>query len=142
MSNGIVGIGVKLLSDAVLPDTFVEVPEVITLPEFGQEADEVDFTHLNSPNGVKEYKSGLKDGASSTIELNWVPGDAEHEALRAAADAGDVIKFQIQWPDSGQTQVEVPLLVKSFKVATPLGDKVTASVDVKVAGSASWGTWT
>ncbi|MBN8431808.1 hypothetical protein JF535_13200 [Microbulbifer salipaludis] len=142
MSQGFVGIGVLLLSDAVTPDTFVEVPEVFSLPEFGQEADEVDFSHLNSPGGVKEYKAGMKDGAGSTIEMNWLPGDAQQEALRSAAQAGDIIKFQIQWPDSGQTQVEVPLLVKSFKISTPVGDKVTASIDVKVAGAPTWGTWT
>ncbi|MEW5248915.1 phage tail tube protein [Microbulbifer sp. 2201CG32-9] len=142
MSQGFVGMGVKLLSDAELTDTFVEVPEVNALPEFGQEADEVDFTHLNSPGGVKEYKAGMKDGSGSTIELNWIPGNAQHDALRTAADNGDIVKFQIQWPDTAQTQVEVPLLVKSFKVSTSTGDKVTASIDVKVAGAATWGDWT
>lgn len=144
MSDGFVGIGVVLLSDVVLADTFVAVPEVNTLPDFSQDADETDFTHLNSPGGVKEFKTGLKDGASSSIEMNWLPSDTQQTALRAAAavTGGTVVKFQIQWPDSGQTQVQVPLLVKSFKINTPIGDKVTAIVDVKVSGPATWGTWT
>ncbi|WP_299948135.1 phage tail tube protein [uncultured Microbulbifer sp.] len=141
MSEEIIAMGVKLLSDAATADTFVEVPKVLTLPEFGYEADEVEVTHLNSPGGVKEYKSGLKDGVGSTIELSWVPGDTQQEALKSAATSGRVINFQIQWPDPGQTRVQVPLLLKSFKVVTAIGQKVTVSIDVKGAGAAVWDTW-
>lgn len=137
----VLAIGIKLLSDAVLVDTFVEVPRVLTLPEFGYEADEVDITHLNSPGGVKEYTSGLKDGAGSTIEVIWDPANPQHTALKAKAESGATVQFQIQFPDTGKTQVELPLLLKSFKLGISSGDKITASFDVKVSGAATWGVW-
>lgn len=46
-------------------------PKTLVLPE--DDRDWIEVTHLNSPDGRREFIGGLKDGGVLTIECNYTP---------------------------------------------------------------------
>lgn len=82
----------------------VELGEVRGVPTFPQvEADEHEVTHLKSPDRMKEFIAGLRDGGDMTVQLNYVPGGATDLLLTAAAETGDTRAIRIIIPDDSGT---------------------------------------
>lgn len=43
----------------------------------------IEVTHLTSPQAAKEFVGAFVDGASTPLELNYLPQDATHQAMLA-----------------------------------------------------------
>lgn len=65
------------------PDTYVNIAELksLTLPSFADS--EVDVTHMQSPNGIREFIPGLTDAGQASGEMNYVPGSPTDLFLRS-----------------------------------------------------------
>src|SRR5690349_13584189 len=77
----------------------VELVEVVSFDTPQDEADEVEATHLKSPNRRKEFIAGMIDGGEATITLNCVPGSATYNLLLAAKNAADTRYLRFILPD-------------------------------------------
>src|SRR5690606_27830857 len=100
MSDATIGWGGEFwLSSDNTTGNLVEMVEVVSFGLPNDQADEVDVTHLKSPNRRKEYILGLKDGGEVQVSLNYVPGSATDIAIRDAKDDQDVRAVRFIIPD-------------------------------------------
>jgi len=100
------------------PAAYTDVPEVLSISGFGEVAELVEVTNLDS-GGSKEYISGLLDGKEFTVECNHIDGNAQQDALKAAK--GTTIAMQYARTDAS------PETVANFN-AVALGYEETPSV--------------
>lgn len=85
----------KLGNDAS-PQVFTSVAEVKSVNGFGFTADELEATHMESPNGYKEWIAGMKQGDTMTMRLNMTVENATY--MKAIWDAGLVRDFELNLP--------------------------------------------
>ena len=115
------------------PPTYNELAEItnITPPNF--ETDDVDVTHMQSPNRTREFIAGLTDPGEASFEMNWVPGSATDMLLLDLKTAGTVVNWKIVWPNA--TYWEFTGYVKGFEPTAETEDKLTATITIRVSGS-------
>ena len=58
------------------PANYDEMVEVVSFGLPDDQSDEIEVTHLKSPNKRKEFISGLTDGGEVEVSLNYIPGSA------------------------------------------------------------------
>lgn len=110
-------------------DAFDVVADVTSIGSPALSRDVVDVTHLNSPDGHKEYIPGIKDSAEAKIGLNFSP--ALLSTLMAAYEAGTG-RFQITLPDGSTLTFKG--VVTGLEVGEITNDKMTATFSVKPNG--------
>lgn len=116
--------------------------ELVEVTGFGlpdDETDEVEVTHLKSPDKRKEFIAGMKDGGEVTVSFNYVPGSATDVRIRTNKDSGDVVAVRMIVPDEDgepDWQIDTFGFVKGY-ARGPLaaGDKIDASVRVRITGA-------
>lgn len=142
MSDARIGWGGELqIGTSSAAASLVELGEVrsFNLPQ--AEADEVEVTHLKSPNRRKEFISGLIDGGQIEAVINYVPGSATDLLLADARDDGDVRAVRFIIPDqtgAAAWQITTSGFVKRYSPndVTP-GDAITATVTLRITGAIS-----
>lgn len=123
-------------------NTAANLDEMVEVVSFGlpdDEVEEVEVTHLKSPNRRREFISGLQDGGEVEVTLNYVPGSATDAAIRAAKAAGDVRAIRFIIPDTDGTpdwQIDTFGFVKGYaRGPIAAGDKIEATVRIRVTGA-------
>lgn len=66
--------------DGSTPEVFTTVPDVLSISGPDASKAEIDVTDLSST--AKEFKGGLADFGRMTVELNYIPGNPIHTAIR------------------------------------------------------------
>lgn len=136
MSDAIASTGTQFKrGDGASPEVFTQIGEVITTPLPPLDSDEIDVTHLNSPAGYKEFLAGFKDSGVIEAPMNFVAAD--YELLLDDYNNGDNHNYQIVLPDSGATTLEFTGYVKSLGGEATTGDRVTATVGIRITGGVS-----
>lgn len=104
------------------------------------ETDEIEVTHLNSPDRYKEFIQGLIDAGEFNLTLNYVPGSATDILLTAAKGTGTVRKARIVVPDDSGTgaadwNFTFPAFVKKYAPdEMQPNEAITATVTIRIAG--------
>lgn len=78
------------------PVTFTQVKEVKSFKPSGSTVSEIDVTDLDST--AKEFRPGLADNGSFSMDINVLPSDPGQTAARAAFLASEVKPFKITDP--------------------------------------------
>jgi hypothetical protein len=81
------------MGDNASPPVYATVAEVKEITGFGFTASLQEATHMESPNGYKEFVGGMKEGDTMTVRMNFTPDNAV--TVKAAADAGLRKSFKI-----------------------------------------------
>jgi hypothetical protein len=117
------------------PATYSDVFEVVSFGEFGARSDLIEATHWES--AAKEYIGGLPDGMEVTVQVNYKPGEASHEALRLAQKDGLARPFQLILPpdtaDSARYDFDGIVLQQTFGPVTP-NEVVHGNFSIKITG--------
>ena len=101
-STGKTGRGVRFkISDGNSPAVFVAVANVTSINLSGRDAEEIDFTTLDSTGGFREYRQGFKDGGTIALEIHFNPEEETAQDLLALWLAGTVVDFQIDYSGAG-----------------------------------------
>lgn len=101
-SSGKVGRGVQFkISDGLSPAVFVAVANVVSINFSGRDAEEVDFTHLGTTGGFREFRQGYKDPGTIQLEIHFNPQEETHQDLLALWLAGTIVDFQIDYSNAG-----------------------------------------
>jgi hypothetical protein len=95
--------------------------------------DLVEATHMQSPNGDKEFILGLNDPGECSFTLNFVPGSTADTMYLAVKAARLKVKVRITFPND-VTWTFTGLLT-AYNATIPTADKMTATVTFKVSGS-------
>lgn len=134
MSDAAIGYGSTFsIGNGASPQGFGELAEVVTITPPGFTMDEVDVTHLQSPDQFREVIGTIKDATEVSMTANATAANVA--ALYAAAD-GLVRDFRI---DSNQ-QIGLRWNFRGFIQNVTPGelsndDRLTIEITVRVSGS-------
>jgi hypothetical protein len=115
------------------PLAYETIAEISSFNGPGGSAQVIDVTDLSST--AKEKRMGLHDNGQLSFECNYLPGDAEHEALRDAKESGLIQSFQIAFTDNEDTVWQFSGFVIGFAVSGAVDGVVKASVTIEISGS-------
>jgi hypothetical protein len=98
-SQAVISHGTELqIGDGGTPtELFTKVADLISIKETGAKLDLVEVSTLESPNSVKEYITGMRDGGSIQVEGNYTT-DAQQAAVEAAFDGATKKNFKLVIP--------------------------------------------
>lgn len=134
-TNTSIGYGATFARDSG-GGVFADIAEVVSITPPQMSRDTPDATHLASPDGYREFISGLRDGGEISLELNFVPADATQTLLRTDFDGDAPVDYQITFPDT--SNVTATAFVTALSPSVPLDDKMALSVTLKVTGKPTW----
>ena len=90
------GVGTILeRGDGASPEVFTAIAKIVSISGPEESKDELDDTTLDSAGGYKEFVSGLKDGGSMTLALNYNPADTGQAALQTDYAAGTKQNYRL-----------------------------------------------
>lgn len=113
--------------------TFVDIAEVNNITPPSSTFDMVDATHMQSPNGDREFIIGLSDPGEASFDMNFVPGSAADLKVQTIKAARARVKCRITFPN--EVTWTFSGLLMTYEPAVPTDDKMTATVTFKVSGS-------
>ncbi len=135
MSDAVRAYGTLLQrGDGADPEVFATIAELTDISGPSMEADELDVTSHDSPNGYREYIQGLKDAGEVTIEGNFLPANATQGNLLSDYESGDVVNYQLVFPNSDSTTWGFAAFVTAFEPAAGVEDVLTFTATLKLTG--------
>jgi predicted secreted protein len=138
MTAAVKGIGTTFgVGDAASPEVFTTIAEILTISGPNISAEEIEVTNLDSPNEFKEYISGLKDGGTIDIEVNWIK-DAGQVSLRDDIVAGTKRNYELVFPTSPETTAVFNGLPLTMGFSADPASQVTASISIRISGAIVW----
>lgn len=123
------------LGDGASPEVFTTIAEVLRCGPIGQSTSEIEVTHLSSTS--KEYIGALPEGSTVEFSLNFVGGTQQH-SLRDGV--GDTQNFKMEFADNTSASFAFVVLGFTRDETTPEA-QLTASVNGRITGDITWGTW-
>lgn len=111
--------------------TFTAIANVKTFSGFDGSASEIDVTNLDST--AKEFKLGLVDSGSLSMEIDYKSTEASHIALRAKQVSGVITNFKVVLPDA--TSITFTAFVKKFSLQGGVDAVAHTTVDLRLSGS-------
>ena len=122
------------VGDAASPEVFTTIADVVTIEGPSLSAEAIPVTDLSSARA--QYIDGLPDEGEVTLELNFIPGNTQHAALRTDLNAGTSKNYRITFTDSPATTWTFPALVTAApSPSSAVNDKLTGSVTLRLTGA-------
>lgn len=113
--------------------TWTEVAEVYDVTPPNDTVDEIDATHMQSPNRTREFIPGLIDPGEASFEMNFVPGSPSDMKISVLKISGARVKCRVTFPNAVKWVFSA--WVSGYEPAVPTDDKMTATVTWRVTGS-------
>lgn len=136
MTDARIGYGAKYEIWDAANSVYFQIGEVINFTPPEATTDRVDATHMLSPGRRREYISGLIDSGEGSLEINWVPGNPTDVFCRALLTSGATVNHRITF-NNGQ-RVVFEASITGFTKATPIDDRMTATITVSASGDETW----
>jgi len=133
-----IGYGSKFAVSTDDGATFTDIAEVSNITPPSSSIDVIDATHMQSPNGDREFILGLNDPGEASFDMNFVPGSAADLKIQGVRNARARVRCRVTFPN-GVTWTFSGILT-GYEPAVPTEDKMTATVTFKVTGSTVTGT--
>lgn len=89
------------IDDGSSPTTWVACANATGITPSGKNAEEIDFTHLTSTGGFREYRQGFKDAGTIGINYHLDPTDASHQQLLTLFESGDTFNWRVNFVGAG-----------------------------------------
>lgn len=126
-----IGYGITFeMADVATPTTFDYVSEIYNLELGSEETDQIDASHMQSPDKMREYIDGLTDPGQTSFEMNYIPGSASDLLMIAARGLRKWCR--VTFPNG--IQVLFRGSRQSYSVSNPHDAKQTASVTFQRSG--------
>lgn len=113
------------------PQTFTNISNIKSFNGFGGMADEIDVTNLDST--AKEFRLGLQDFGTFSVELHVDYADAGQNALRAAQASGAQKNFKLNFPNAKVASFAG--FVKGTPVSGGINDVLAGSAEIRISGA-------
>jgi predicted secreted protein len=133
-----IGLGAEFWLDSA-GDVLTQLSEILSVALPNSQVEDVEATHMASPNRRREFIAGLIDDGEGTIEMNYVPGSATDILIRAALADGETRDYKVVLPvaDGSTWEVTGDCIVKGYERSTPIDDRMTATLTVRFTGSSA-----
>jgi len=136
-STGKTGRGVSFqISDGESPPGWITVANATTMSPSGRDAEEIDFTHLGSTGGFREFRQGFKDPGSIGIDYHLDPTNSTHQEVLALWLSGDLFEWRINFTDAGWAYALVGngFMKNPGDITVDVSNPISASSTVRVTG--------
>lgn len=136
-STGKTGRGVTLsISDGTSPAVYTQIANVTSINLSGRDADEIDFTHLGSTGGFREFRQGFKDGGTISFDMHFTPTEVSHVDLLALWLAGTTVDWKIDYSGAGWDYAEVGqgFIKNPSDVTVNVNDPINGAGTIRVTG--------
>jgi hypothetical protein len=132
--SGVHSKGAQLqMSDGSATPVFTAIANVTNISGPGITVPIAEATSLD--DDWAEKLAGIPDGGQVTLDINYDPGAATHDASTGVlSEIGAEQDFKIVFPDSGATEWDFTAIVAGFQPGMSMQDKVTGSVTLEVTG--------
>ncbi|WP_269581975.1 phage tail tube protein [Roseibium sp. Sym1] len=140
-STGVTGRGITFeISDGESPDGWVAIANLASTGINGRTAEEIDFTHLASSGGFREYRQGFKDPGTIPLELHFTPTETTHVDLLDKFISGANFNWRINWSGAGIAMAEygVGFVQNPGDLNINPNDPVGGAASVRVTGQTTW----
>lgn len=121
--------------------TFAAVADIVSISGPSMARETIDVTTLDSAGAGREFIASFIDGGEVTLELNWLPEHATHDestGFLALMLSGELRICRLGIPPANTAGLQFTCLVTGFAPNVPGGDKVGATVTLKVSGAPAW----
>ena len=135
MSNAVAAYGTLLkIGDGGGPEVFTTLAEVKGIEGPTMETEVIDVTtHSSAAAGAfREKLATLIDAGEVTFDLNMVPGDTQHDALRTDQLNRTKRNFELWFPSSGSADIEFEAVVTNFPLSFPVDGTIESSVTLTI----------
>jgi hypothetical protein len=122
------------------PNDWVDIGEVSNITPPSATTDMIDVTHMQSPDGRREFVPGLIDPGECSFDMNYIPGSVGDLLLLALLDLAPSQRkrwCRIIYPNGVLHDFEA--LIQTYAPTIPTDDKMTATVTFKVTGGITRG---
>ncbi len=133
--NALTSQGVEVRIGSGSPVTYNAIPEISTFNGPGGAGQVIDVTDLDSE--AMEKIMGLPDEGQLSFDMNYLPDNAYHTALRAARASQTLTPFKIVFTDVGTTEWTFNGFVTGFTVTGGVNAPIKASVTIEISGAIS-----
>lgn len=127
-----IGYGTKFEISRDAGASWIEIGEVYDITPPNDTVDEVDATHMQSPNRTREFIPGLIDPGEASFEQNFIPGSPSDLLISEIKTAGERVRCRITFPNAVTWQFSG--WVSGYEPAVPTDDKMTSTVTWRVTG--------
>ncbi len=118
--------------------TLTQLGEILSVTPPNPQVEDVEATHMASPNRRREYVPGLIEDGEGTFEMNLVPGSATDLLIQAALSDGETRSYKIVVPDGAfGWEIQGDCIVKGYERNIPIDDRMTATLTVRFTGAST-----
>lgn len=137
MADGAIGYGAEFeVRDGTQSDSdWVGIGLITSLTPPSDTVDQIEITHMQSPNRAKQYIAGLSDPGEMSMDINYMPGSVTDEFILAWRASGETRESRIKYPATTSLVDTFPTFVSSYVPNIPVNDKMSATLGLKVAGA-------
>jgi len=122
--------------------TSATLANVTNVSGMDSDAEEIDVTAHDSSGAYREFVPSFIDAGEVSFDINFDPRNATHRATSGGIlwlrDQRIIAPFKIKFPGTPTDSVSFMGFVKSVPFDGPFDDKLSATVTVRVSGSATW----
>lgn len=126
-SSAVVAQGVTFKREGVV------IPEIKSWSGPSGTSNVQDVTTLQST--AKEKRTGLKDEGQITLNINYVPDNAVHAALRADWSGSLIKSFTITFTDPSTTTWTFDAMVTGFSTSGSVDGVIEGTVTLDISGA-------
>lgn len=134
-SNALTSQGITLGIGSGSPVTYTDIPEIVSFNGPGGAGNVIDVTDLDST--AMEKIMGLPDEGQLSFDINYIPDNAQHAALRTARANQTRTQFKMTFTDTGATEWTFYGYVTGFSVTGGVNSPLRASVTIEIDGAIS-----
>lgn len=132
-SNAITAQGIKVKRGSGSPVSYTDIPEIISFNGPGGAGQVIDITNLDS--AAIEKMMGLPDEGQLSFDINYVPDNAVHAALRSDRNAQSLVPIKMVFTDGGSTEWTFNAYVTGFTVQGGVNNVLRATVTLEITGA-------
>lgn len=137
MTTALIGYGTEFWLDNA-SGVLTQLSEILSVTPPNPQVDDVEATHMLSPNRRREYIAGLIEDGEGTFEMNYVPGSATDVIIRAALADGVTRSYKIVLPDGDAGwEIEGDCIVRGYERNVPIDDRMTATLTIRFTGAST-----
>ena len=134
-SSAVSGVGTtfgRADTQATSEPTFTSISEINSIVGPNKSRSTFDVTSLDSTGGYREFKPGFRDGGEVTLGMNFTI--AGYDTMNDDFEDDSSREYRITFPNTEATTMDFDAYVTSLGIGTPLDDKITADVTLKITG--------
>ena len=139
MTEALIGYGSEFhLDDDAGTPVLTELGEILSVTPPNPQVEDVEATHMKSPNRRREYIAGLIEDGEGEFQMNYVAGSATDTLLQTALSDGVTRNYKIVLPDDATNwEITGTCIVKRYERAVPIDDRMTATLTVRFTGAST-----